>query len=205
MKTIYKKLTAIQTTLNAPKNQTNTFGKYKYRSCEDILEALKPLMKEQEVSLIISDEIDFIGDRFYVCAIATLIDNETGDEVKSRAFARESDSKKGMDSAQVTGATSSYARKYALNGLFAIDDNKDPDTQKPPKDEDKKKQNIIPQNNPKNDLITEAQLKKLNTLLSKNGINREAIKEHYNVDSLKNLTKQQGSKLIENLEKKESK
>ncbi len=121
----------IQTELNAPKNQRNTFGKYNYRSCEDILEGVKPLLKLHNCSLIVSDQIELIGDRYYVKAIAILTDNEKSGTDKyigeSTAYAREPQNKKGMDEAQITGSTSSYARKYALNGLFAIDDNKDPD------------------------------------------------------------------------------
>lgn len=120
-------LSSIQTELNAPKNQRNNFGNYNYRSCEDILEGLKPLLKEYECSVVVSDEMQLIGDRFYVKATARLLKNN---EVigESTAYAREPLNKKGMDEAQITGATSSYARKYALNGLFAIDDNKDADT-----------------------------------------------------------------------------
>ena len=124
-KTIQEVLNYIQVNLNAPKNQYNSFGGYKYRSCEDILSALKPLLKETGATLILYDDIQQIGDRYYVKATATL---KYGDEaVVSAAYAREPDNKKGMDEAQITGATSSYARKYALNGLFAIDDTKDPD------------------------------------------------------------------------------
>ena len=118
-------LNKIQTKLKAPKGQTNSFGKYKYRSCEDILEAVKPLLGE--ATLTVWDEIVLVGDRFYVKATASL---QSGEErAETSAFAREAEEKKGMDVAQVTGAASSYARKYALNGLFCIDDNKDPDTQ----------------------------------------------------------------------------
>jgi len=117
----------IQSELVAPKGQFNGFGKYKYRSCEDILEAVKPLLTANLCVLTISDKINAIGDRFYVEATAT-ITNEKGFAVSVTASARESLDKKGMDSAQITGATSSYARKYALNGLFAIDDTKDADT-----------------------------------------------------------------------------
>ncbi len=119
-----KKLNEIQQNLKAPKGQTNSFGKYKYRSCEDILEAVKPLLGE--ATLIISDEIVMLGDRFYVKATATLKDGK--EEISNTAYARESHDKKGMDESQITGATSSYARKYALNGLFLIDDTKDADT-----------------------------------------------------------------------------
>ncbi len=118
-------LIKIQSDLKAPKGQYNDFGKYNYRSCEDILEAVKPLLKELNVSLTLSDEIVNVGDRYYIKAIATLANNESN--ITVTAYAREEESKKGMDSMQLTGATSSYARKYALNGLFAIDDNKDSD------------------------------------------------------------------------------
>lgn len=125
MKTeLHKKLWTIQQTLNAPKNQRNNFGGYNYRSAEDILEAVKPLL--QSITLTVSDEIVLIGNRYYVKATATLSDGE--DEIAVTAYAREEESKKGMDASQLTGATSSYARKYALNGLFCIDDARDPDT-----------------------------------------------------------------------------
>ena len=125
---IYKKLTKVQSELKAPKGQFNSFGKYKYRNCEDILESLKPLLKENNLSIILGDEICLVGERYYVKAIVTLVDNETGEKIENTAFAREEESKKGMDGSQVTGASSSYARKYALNGLFGIDDTKDSDT-----------------------------------------------------------------------------
>lgn len=125
---VYKKLLEIQTRLKAPKGQENTFGHYNYRSCEDILEAVKPLLKEQNCALVISDGIEHIGERYYICAEASLIDTETGDKVSNKAYAREEENKKGMDGSQITGTSSSYARKYALNGLFAIDDAKDADT-----------------------------------------------------------------------------
>lgn len=121
-----KELNAIQVALNVPKGQFNAFGKYRYRSCEDILKALKPLLQQQNCTLTISDDIIPVGNRFYIKAIATLT-NEKGEAAVTTAFAREEESKKGMDASQVTGAASSYARKYALNGLFAIDDTKDAD------------------------------------------------------------------------------
>ena len=124
---VYEKLLKIQGSLKAPKGQYNGFGKYKYRSCEDILEALKPLLVENKAVVTINDSLVQIGERYYVQAVATLIDVEDGEKVSVMAYAREALSKKGMDESQVTGATSSYARKYALNGLFAIDDNKDMD------------------------------------------------------------------------------
>ena len=121
-----KKLIAIQHDLKAPKGNYNSFGKYKYRSCEDILEAVKPLLAREECTLTITDDIILVGDRFYIKATAKITDGTEAVEVS--AFARESDEKKGMDSSQVTGTASSYARKYALNGLFLIDDTKDADT-----------------------------------------------------------------------------
>lgn len=117
----------IQQGLKAPKGNYNNFGKYNYRSCEDILEAVKPLLSEQGCTLVITDDIMLIGDRFYVKATATLTNSEGVKEVAT-AYAREQETKSGMDSSQLTGATSSYARKYALNGLFCIDDTKDADT-----------------------------------------------------------------------------
>ena len=123
---LHEKLLAIQTKLKAPKGQYNKFGNFNYRSAEDILEAVKPLNAEQGVLLTITDEIKEVGGRVYVVATATVSDGT--DELKVSAFAREPENKKGMDESQITGATSSYARKYALNGLYAIDDNKDADT-----------------------------------------------------------------------------
>lgn len=121
-----EKIVAIQSELKAPKGQYNSFGKYNYRSCEDILEWVKPLLTKHGLVLTIQDSIDLIGDRFYVKATATITDGK--ERLSTSAYARESLDKKGMDASQVTGATSSYARKYALNGLLAIDDTKDADT-----------------------------------------------------------------------------
>lgn len=121
-----EKIVAIQSELKAPKGQYNSFGKYNYRSCEDILEGVKPLLAKHGLVLTIQDSIDLIGDRFYVKATVTITDGK--EQLSTSAYARESLDKKGMDASQVTGATSSYARKYALNGLLAIDDTKDADT-----------------------------------------------------------------------------
>ena len=123
------KLLNIQKDLKAPKSQYNSFGKYNYRNCEDILEALKPLCVREKAALILQDRIVQIGDRYYIESTATLFDAETNSEIAhSTAYAREELEKKGMDGSQVTGTASSYARKYALNGLFDIDDTKDADT-----------------------------------------------------------------------------
>lgn len=121
-----KELINIQRDLRAPKGQFNQFGRYKYRSCEDILEAVKPLLAANSCTLTITDTMEAVGTRIYVRATATLT-NAAGETETTQAFAREEDTKKGMDASQVTGAASSYARKYALNGLFCIDDTKDSD------------------------------------------------------------------------------
>ena len=125
---IFEKLSAIQNELKAPKNQYNSFGKYNYRSCEDILEGVKPLCRKYRTTLIIGDTLELIGDRYYIKAMATLYDLDSDKSISNIAYARESENKTGMDASQITGATSSYARKYALNGLFCIDDTKDADT-----------------------------------------------------------------------------
>lgn len=125
---IAEKLLSVQQELKAPKGQYNSFGKYKYRSCEDILEALKPVLAKYRCVAVLSDSILQIGERFYVRATASIRDAETGEEVFNTAYAREDADKKGMDGSQITGTASSYARKYALNGLFLIDDTKDADT-----------------------------------------------------------------------------
>ena len=121
-----KKLTEVQRNLKAGKSKFNSFGKYRYRSCEDILEAVKPLL--EGVTLVISDEVVLVGDRYYIKATAVIKDVETGETESSTAYAREPEMKKGMDESQITGCASSYARKYALNGLLAIDDTRDADT-----------------------------------------------------------------------------
>ena len=125
---IYGKLAAIQKELKAPKSQYNSFDKYNYRSCEDILEAVKPLCIKNNATLILNDTVREISGRFYVVATATLADQESDGVVEADAYAREPLDKKGMDDSQITGMASSYARKYALNGLFCIDDTKDADT-----------------------------------------------------------------------------
>ena len=136
MKEVLKKLSTIQAELKAPKNQFNKFGGYKYRSCEDILEAAKPLCNKYGCTLTVGDKLENIGNRYYIAATATLYENESGESISNTAYAREEESKKGMDGSQITGTASSYARKYALNGLFCIDDTKDADT-----DEYKQQQN----------------------------------------------------------------
>jgi hypothetical protein len=142
-KPIYAALQAVQRELKAPKGQYNSFGKYKYRSCEDIVEAVKPLLNEQGLILTMSDEAIGVADRVYIKATCKVIDVANGDVIETSALARESLTKKGMDDSQITGTASSYARKYALNGLFAIDDTKDADT-------DQYKQQTNGSNSPQN-------------------------------------------------------
>ncbi|MGM9544155.1 MAG: ERF family protein [Romboutsia timonensis] len=198
---VYEKLMLVQSKLKAPKGQYNSFGRYSYRSCEDILEALKPLLVEAKAIVNVSDEIKLIGDRYYVEATAMFLDVETGDSIVARASAREDETKKGMDLAQVTGSVSSYARKYALNGLFAIDDNKDPDsTNKHGKDDD-----IKVNMSPVDKCISDAQLKRLFAIGSKAGFSsdvvNDTIKKAFGCEA-KNMTKQQYENICERLEKK---
>ena len=195
---VYEKLMTVQTKLRAPKGQYNQFGHYSYRSCEDILEALKPLLAEVGAIVNVSDEVKLIGNRFYVEATAMFLDCETGDSVVARASAREDETKKGMDLAQVTGSVSSYARKYALNGLFAIDDNKDSDaTNTHGKDI---KPNMTPVGG-----LTDAQLKRLYAIGNKAGFKKDVVeatvKKMFGCEP-KDMTKDQYNTVCERLEKK---
>ena len=195
---VYEKLMTVQTKLRAPKGQYNSFGRYSYRSCEDILEALKPLLAEVGAIVNISDEVKLIGDRFYVEATAMFLDCETGDSVVARASAREDETKKGMDLAQVTGSVSSYARKYALNGLFAIDDNKDSDATNTHGKEIKP--NMTPVSG-----LSEAQLKRLYAIGNKAGFKKDVVettvKKMFGCEP-KDMTKEQYNTVCERLEKK---
>ena len=142
---VYEKLSKVQTELKAPKGQYNNFGKYKYRSCEDILEAVKPLNAKHGVVLTVGDEVVEISNRFYVKATAVFVDIESGEKIINTALAREDDSKKGMYGSQITGTASSYARKYCLNGLYCIDDTKDADTDEYRAQQERKPQENKPQ------------------------------------------------------------
>jgi hypothetical protein len=142
---LYEKLSKIQVEMKCNKGQYNSFGKYSYRSCEDIQEAVKPYLKDLKCVLVISDEIVMIGDRYYIKATATITDSESEASISNTSYAREEFDKKGMDASQITGSTSSYARKYALNGLLCLDDVKDVDNgkseDKPERQSDKKSDN----------------------------------------------------------------
>ena len=193
---VYEKLIAIQSELKAPKSQYNNFGKYSYRNCEDILEALKPLLKEHKSTIYISDEIVTVLERFYVKSTVTFIDAETGEKITNTAYAREEESKKGMDGSQVTGASSSYARKYALNGMFAIDDTKDSDFTNTTVKGD-------------NSALSEAQIKRLLAIASKVNISADDVKKvvakSFGVQDLRKMNKQQYDEICSRLEKKSNK
>jgi len=170
---VYEKLLQIQSKLKVPKGQYNEFGKYKYRSCEDILEALKPLLAEVKAAVILNDEIVQVGERIYVKATASFIDIEDKQTITTTAYAREEETKKGMDGSQITGASSSYARKYALNGLFAIDDNKDSDATNNQGDSTDKPNT----SNKSNAELSEAQIKRLFAIAYSAGINKEKVEK----------------------------
>lgn len=184
MGNLKEKLMAVQSELKAPKGQYNSFGKYKYRSCEDVLEALKPLLKKNGLILTISDDIKLVGERYYIQANVCLTDTETGDNMHTFAYAREEESKKGMDGSQVTGASSSYARKYALNGMFCIDDNKDFDD--PANEGSKAKQEQVKQQENRLPILTIQGVKDWNVMLNMFYTAETDIKKEGKPFSLKN-------------------
>lgn len=182
---IYEKLLNVQTELKAPKGQYNAFGKYKYRSCEDILEALKPVLEKNKLTMYISDDIVVINERYYVKATVYLINSEKmGETIQVSALAREEETKKGMDGSQITGASSSYARKYALNGMFMIDDTKDSDstnTHGKEKTEQEKAQDYLNSR--------EGMLERINEYVR--GEKLERLLKNYNAESLDKMTDEQ--------------
>ena len=184
---IYEKLNAVQSRMKAPKNLYNSFGKYKYRNAEGILEAFKPYGKELGLVLMLRDSIEEIGNRVYVKATATLYDIEDKSFVEVYAYARESEEKKGMDASQVTGATSSYARKYCLNGLFLLDDTKDADT-------DEYHNQTTPQK------ATASQVKSLTNLIVKKGKTVEEMIAAVGVKSMNDLTPETYNKIVKMLQ-----
>ena len=190
---IYEKLAQVQTELKAPKNRRNTFGKYNYRSCEDILEAVKPLLKKVKASVFIRDAIKEIGGRIYIEASAYFADIENPDAVGSfvcvTAYAREPLEKKGLDDPQITGTASSYARKYALNGLFLIDDVKDPDSDEYHEEAEEKAKKTSTKAKKTDasvldEYVTSGQLQTLNMLLEKSGVTEEKFREIYNIATM---------------------
>lgn len=181
------KLLKIQNELKAPKNQRNNFGGYNYRSCEDIFEAVKPLLEKEKLLLRMTDELVQVGDRYYIKATAILTDgNET---IENTSYAREEESKKGMDGSQITGASSSYARKYALNGLFLIDDVKDSDTTNTGDD--------------KPELASTAQIDTLKKIFKSEEVLKKML-DKYNLEKLEDISKSLASEIIKkNLSKEE--
>ena len=205
-KGIYEKLMDVQQTLKAPKNQYNKFGNYHYRSCEDILEGLKEPLSKAKAAVTISDEIVCIADRVYVKATATFIDAETGEKIENSAYAQEPADRKGMDSSQITGASSSYSRKYALNGLFLIDDNKDADTNesKVEKDARQKKQKAPSEKDMQaveSMKISEIKQNILKKQCEDSGINPVVVLDKLGVGSLSEITEKQFQWLRQNWSK----
>ncbi len=175
---IYEKLMNIQMKLKVPKNQYNEFSNFYYRSLEDILESVKPLCYEEKAVLLLSDDVELIGDRYYVAATAKLVDVENGDAIECKARARETESRAKFDAAQLTGAASTYARKYALGGLFDIDDGKDPDTEKAPDDEKEKTEAKK---------VTAKQIAELQVLAKRKGVPIENIISGYKLKKIQDL------------------
>lgn len=200
---IKEKLIKIQTELKAPKGQYNSFGKYNYRSCEDILEAVKPLLAKYNCVLTVRDELRAVGERYYVEAIATLEDadaveldeNYMGNKIINTAFAREEEEKKGMDGSQITGTASSYARKYCLNGLFLIDDTKDADT-----DEYRK---TTTKEEPKKEVkpITQEEMGKLRMEMLRTGKDESVICQTFNIKDITEITNEMYSKAMKKFAK----
>ena len=204
---VYEKLLAVQTELNAPKNRQNKFGGYSYRSCEDILEAVKPLLKKYKAGIRLTDRIVQIGDRYYVNATAYFYDVESEDGITcADAYAREPEDKKGMDAAQITGTASSYARKYALNGLLLIDDAKDPDTDEYKIESDAKAAKVSPKAKRADDasvldkFVNDGQLKALEMLLSKAEIPVEKFNSIYGLTILSELPAEKYDEAVHKLE-----
>lgn len=193
---IYEKLMNIQKELKAPKGQYNSFGKYKYRNCEDILESVKPLLEKYKVTIILTDKLEQIGERYYIRAMAILFDTESDNSIENTAYAREEETKKGMDGSQITGTSSSYARKYALNGLLLIDDTKDADTDEFTKENNKEKT----KEEPKEKKITEGQLKALSKLYT--GDNLVKLLELNKIDKLEDMSMEKANEIILKLKKK---
>ena len=202
-KQIYSALMAVQRDLKAPKGQYNDFGNFKYRSAEDIIEAVKPLLNENGLILNITDDVVMIGDRIYIKATVSVIDVANGDTVATTAFAREALRKTGTDDSQITGLASSYARKYALNGLFAIDDEKDADTNEYHQQTQTQTQTQVNSN-----LVHEERngaIKVLNDAIKKAGVKPAEVSAiagvKFNKTSTKDMTVKEIYELADNLSK----
>lgn len=209
---ISEKLMRIQTQIKAPKNLYNSFGKYHYRNAEGICEAVKPYLEKENCALLLEDEIREVGGRVYVQAYARLMDCETGEKICATALARESEEKKGMDASQITGTASSYARKYALNGLFLLDDTKDADTDEYAEQngasQGKGKKEVSAEEQDKKDTealakekISEVYVKALASRCEKEGVPETLIHSLYGVKALKDLVNSQYCNINDNWDK----
>ena len=199
MKNVLQKLLKVQLELKAPKNQYNEFGHFYYRSCEDILEGTKPLCEKYNCLILLTDNIKMVGDRIYVEATATFFDIDSEECIVSVACAREEDKKDKMDRSQTTGSASSYARKYALNGLFCIDDGKDADSLPPVNDGKDAGQ----KNNKKAEGVTAKQIADLQALAKKKGVTVETIVNGYKLKTLQDISPQQWAQAMNALQKRE--
>lgn len=195
---IREKLMNIQRELKAPKGQYNSFGKYKYRSCEDILEAVKPLLAKYGCVLVVTDEIEQLGNRFYVKGIATLLDIASDDRIWNAAYAREDDSKKGMDGSQITGTASSYARKYALNGLFCIDDTKDADSNEQTVERQERKAAVETVERVSAQNIDEIKMFALQKRCADAGVDVKKVCALYKIKTLSDMTERMHENIIAN-------
>lgn len=187
---IYQKLNMVQSKMKAPKNLFNSFGKYKYRNAESILEAFKPYGKELGLVLMLNDSVEQIGDRVYIKATATLIDIEDNSRTEVSAYAREPMAKKGMDDSQVSGATSSYARKYCLNGLFLLDDTKDADTDEYRTQAENQYKAQKPQK------VTDIQVQSLINVVSKKGLDIDDLLAKVGLDGTDELTAETYNEIV---------
>ena len=198
--TIYEKLLTLQQKLKAPKGQYSDFGGYYYRSCEDITEAAKPLLEEVKAVLLLTDEIVTVGGRIYVKAVAKLVDAEGDGVIEVNGYAREAESRPKFDVAQLTGTASSYARKYALNGLFALDDTKDADALPPV---EKPAGSQKPGNNAKPaEKVTSHQLGQLQALAKQKGVAVDSIVAGYKLNSLQDMDGRQWAQAMNGLRKR---
>ena len=191
---IYQKLNMVQSKMKAPKNLFNSFGKYKYRNAESILEAFKPYGKELGLVLMLNDSVEQIGDRVYIKATATLIDIEDNSRTEVSAYAREPMSKKGLDDSQLSGATSSYARKYCLNGLFLLDDTKDADTDEYRNQADNQ---YKAQNKPNK--LTDVQVQSLINVVTKKGLDLDDLIAKVGLDDVSELTAESYNEIVKML------
>lgn len=208
--TFKEKLSCIQQEMKAPKNLRNTFGNYNYRNAESILEAFKPFESKYKVGLTLTDKVEIIGDRIYITAGARLFDCESDEDVTVLASAREAAEKKGMDAAQVTGATSSYARKYALNGLFLLDDTKDPDTDEYQKESQSrsegkkasakgKAQQAQPEQ--AEEVVSDKDIAVLRETFKSKGIDEAFVIGLYKIEKLEGMSKSKYTNMVKNIDK----